>query len=206
MTISGLQSGSTDTPHTLPVLASTSFCMDVLLQGSVLDLASLREVLTFDPCALLRLFQQAAWSSPDSQDGPQTLDECIVQLGALGLRRALTPSASSWQEQARLQAFAEHSTAVGRAAQILAGALSLCEETAFLTGAFHELGSLGLVLDANASSLQSTTLKKAEDLCTLYRLPAPLREAILAVHHTEPAFPWGFVLQAAHELAEADAR
>lgn len=181
-----------------PMLASTQFCMEILLRGSILDLQSIREVLTFDPCALLRIFAATAQEFANPEDRPQRLDECIVGLGTVGLMRALHYTASTWEQQAHLGAFAERGVSLGRRAQSAAAALNLCPETAYLLGLLHEIGRLPAELGwiEPAASVAEDSAMTAW-LMVRYKLPPDLQKAIFCVQDVHQPSSWSILLQAA---------
>ncbi len=182
-----------------PLLASTQFCMEVLLRGSVLDLQSACEVLTFDPCALLRIFAATAQEFANPEDRPERLDECIVALGTNGLVRALQHTASTWQQQTRLSAFAEHGVALGRRAQTAAAALGLCPETAYLLGLLHEIGKIPVELGwIGPPATVAESFARTAWLTVRYKLPPDLRRAILCAQDTHHPSSWSVLLQAAY--------
>ena len=186
-----------------PLLASTQFCMEVLLRGSVLDLQSVCEVLTFDPCALLRIFAATAQEFANPEDRPERLDECIVALGTNGMVRALQHTASTWQQQTRLSAFAEHGVALGRRAQTAAAALGLCSETAYLLGLLHEIGKLPVELGwIDPAATVAESFARTAWLTVRYRLPPGLRQAILCAQNTGSPSSWSVLLQAAYYTGE----
>ncbi len=195
---------SPDLLGSLPLLASTQFCMEILLRGPVLDLASVMEVLRFDPCALLRLFAAVHEEGNFSEDRPERLEECIIALGSAGLIRALHHAPSTWQQQARLNSFAEHGAAIGTYARQLAAAAAICDETAFNAGLLHAIGTLPAELARCAwPGEPADECRLTEQIADRYQLPDPLRQALLSFHTSQPGELWPALLQAAHELAEA---
>ena len=182
-----------------PLLASTQFCMEILLRGSVLDLKSVREVLSFDPCALLRIFAVTAEEYADPESRPQRLDECIVALGTRGLVYALRHTASTWQHQARLSAFAERGVTLGQRAQAAAAALGLCPETAYLLGVLHEVGRLPAELGwIEPAATATESFAMTAWLTVRYKLPPDLQKAILCVQDIHQPSAWSVLLRAAH--------
>ena len=195
-----------------PLLASTHFCMEVLLQGSVLDLRSVHEVVSVDPGAVLRLFAAAIEETASSedcperlQDCPERLQDCIIALGRAGLIRALRYTPSTWHQQALLSAFADHAVRVGRCAQIAAQAVGLCEETAYLVGLLHDIGSLPAQL-AWSTPLQTASWSAGPIayVAEAYHLPLFLRGALASLDSEAEPGLWRTLLLAAHEMAASD--
>lgn len=184
----------------LPILASTQFCMEILLRGDVLDLRSLIEVVAFDPCLMLRLSLLAA----QDQTRPwRSVDELIISLGSAGLRAALYVTPSTWHQQAQLQRFAEHAVTIAQHSSIAAAALSLCEQQAFVLGLFHEIGYLCSAVgwtDAPEEKTEAAFL--ADCVAEAFFLPPDLKAALHAVHLQDETQPWVLLVHAAHELAE----
>ena len=195
----------------LPLLASTHFCMEILLRSSVLDLRSLTEVLAFDPCALLRLFAQTGKEYPQ-EDRPERLEECIIALGSTGLLRALHYAPSTWEQQARLSAFADHGVAVGRCAQTLAAPLGLCQQTAWTLGLLHAVGHLPRDLGwAIPPGLERNTAAVTAHLAEQHRLSFTLTQALVLIgesnhHEGGQEFIWPALIRAAHDVAEGEHR
>ena len=183
-----------------PLLASTQFCMDVLLRGAVLDLSSVVEVLHVDPCALLRILAGVAEEVPNTTEWPYRLQDCIAMLGRTGLVRALTPVASSWAQQSRLSAFAEHGVAIGRAAQVAAQGLGVCPESAYLCGLLHEIGDLPAQLGWLGRDFKCAPCEAVDLLAMQYHLPVTLRYDLLSLHASEAGALWPQIIMAAHEL------
>ena len=187
----------------LPLLASTHFCMEVLLRGAVLDLRSVSEVLTFDPCALLRLYALVTEEFPAWEDRPQHLDECIIALGKTGLARMLYAVPGTWAQQARLSAFAEHGVAIARCASIAAATLGLCEETAYVVGLLHAVGTLPGELGWTAAPLSpEEVVQITSAIARLYGLPPLIALALRKVAAGVEPSVWGSLLEAAHQLAD----
>ncbi len=187
----------------LPLLASTHFCMDVLLRGSVLDLGSVTEVLAFDPCALLRLYVLVAREFPNADERPQRLDECIIALGKAGLAQTLYPAPCTWQQQARLSAFAEHGVTVARCAQIAATTLGLCDQTAYVVGLLHDIGTLPAILGWTSAALSPEDIVHLTDtIAHTYQLPPALHRALLQIAAGDESSVWSALIEAAHQLAD----
>ena len=188
----------------LPLLASTHFCMEVLLRGAVLDLRSASEVLTFDPCALLRLYALAAEEFPSYEDRPRHLDECIIAIGKSGLARALYGAPSTWEQQARLSAFAEHGVHIARCAQIAAATLGLCEETAYVVGLLHAIGTLPAEIGWMPTPLsRQQAIETTALIARLYQLPPLLGQALRKVAEGNESSVWTALIEAAHQLADS---
>lgn len=188
----------------VPLLASTHFCLEVLLRGAVLDLQSTREVLICDPCALLRLFALAAEQLPSGTDAPQHLDDCIVALGRAGLRRMLAPSQSTWSQQSELNSLAELGSRLGRSAQSLAPAFALWAETAHLLGLLHNASEIPVIMGwcPPAASPAEASFLTAR-LARQYAVPAPLQRAMLDLAIDSQASVWIPLMKAAAQQVAA---
>lgn len=176
-------------PTRLPLLASTHFCLDVLLQGSLLDLESVVEIIAFDPCACTRVLGAAEKLSA-SADERWGLKECVIALGRAGLVHTLAYEACTWHEQTRLHAFASDAVSVGRAAQALAPALSLHPQEAYTVGLLHAMDRLPAVLNDGIATPSRPH----------YAFTGWLGEALAALHPFASPPLWYHLVLAAHQV------
>ncbi len=193
------QIGHSTLPKPLPLLASTHFCMDVLLRGSVLDLRSASEVLLFDPVAPLRIFAQAMQEFPEERDRPAGFEESVMAIGMDGLRRALHPVSSSWRQQSFLNGRAEHAVTVALHCRTLAEASGPRVETAYFIGLWHELSEVYAALQSEAFDAPHAQTGVAGAF-ELGFLPYPLREAFTSFSSIDEPCVWKALVQSAHGL------
>ena len=185
-----------------PVLSSSPFCLELMMQGKALDLAQAVDLIGRDPGAVLRIFSAVAREFSHPGDRPQRLHECIMSLATGDLLAALHTPASSRCEQVALLPFARHAQLISRYALPVAASLGLDEGKAQLVGLLHALEELPTALgrgplpsDPQAQSALVTTI------ATLHHLPVDMTAALTAVVSKDPQSVWVALVDAAHDLA-----
>lgn len=184
-----------------PVLASTHLCMELFSQQSAVDLRATAELLRRDPGAVLRTFAAIADEIHNPHARPERLEDCIASLGTSRLLRALGAPSCSWEEQARLAAFARHALTIARLCRLAASSLGVCQERAYLVGLLHSVGSLPIELGRTLPSTVDENEATALSIVRQHHLPAALRHALETVYRNDPGSLWVALIQAAHELS-----
>ncbi len=191
-----------------PVLASTHLCLDLLVQGSTLDLRMVSELLGRDPGAVLRLFALIAEEFPDPHSRPERIEDCIASVQSSDLLHALCTPPSVREEQMRLIGFAHHGFTVAGYARAVATSLGLCEDRAYLVGLLHALDTLPSALGRfdliGDTDTADTSARIASAISARHHLPPLLSQALLSIHRRDTASVWMAILDAAHDLAERE--
>ncbi len=189
----------------LPVLASTHLCLDLLMQRSTLDLRMVSELLGRDPGAVLRLFALIAEEFPYPHSRPERIEDCIASVQSSDLLHALCTPPSVREEQMRLIGFAQHGFTVAGYARAVAAALGLCEDRAYLVGLLHASDTLPSAIGRSEFRGDTeTSVRIASAISVRHHLPPLLSQALLSIHRRDTASVWMAILDAAHDLAERE--
>lgn len=187
----------------VPVLPGTLLGLELMLFRPALDLRSVSRLLCADPGALLHLFAALAEETERLPDTPCRIEDCIASLPLDRLLERLVRAGAAHHDHAPVVAFARHSVAISRHAQLVATSLDLSAEHAAQVGLLHDLGTLPWIL--GWSSVPPTPAQAAlscEQLSLEYSLPLWLRHALISLHHGSPDSLWTVVVDAAHELSQ----
>ncbi len=179
------------------MLPSTLLGLELLAQRPAFDLRAATRLVRDDPGALLQVFRLLAQDSVKETDPPMRLEEVVASLSRDRLLRALAGARVS-QRTSRFGAFAEHSVAVARSAEMVAETLGLTAQSARLVGLLHELGQAPAVLGWSAWPTEAAVC--CDRLARAHGLPATLRRALDEVHREARDSVWTAVIAAAHEL------
>lgn len=181
----------------LPVLAGTQLRLELAMQSAAPDLGAVAAILRADPVAVLTLFAQSRSGSPAA-----LLEEKIITLGRRDLVEIICRKRPARGAQGQIaHAFSQQAHSTARMCRLVADALGLPGEEAFLIGLLHNIGSLPQELGwvrapEHASMPESLTLA----LCRHHAVPHALLAGITGIERQDPLSPWSAVMRAALEL------
>lgn len=190
----------------VPVLPATLLQLDLLLSQPVFDLHEISNVVLSDLGATVQVLRSAAPHETTLTRPVAYLEDCIVHLGGVGLRHAMsspTPSQAA-PPGAEIRDLWKRARIIGELARTVASGLpDMSPSDAQLAGVLHEMGRLPALLGWRIAGMDlSDPLSVGTALVREWRLPQFLAATLLApCCKPRTCTPLNQVISAAWELA-----
>jgi hypothetical protein len=192
----------------VPVLPTTLLQLDLLLSQPTLDLNGIVAVLLSDIGATLQVLRKAARCLAKSNARAGDLDDCVVHLGRLGLRHAMSSPVPSEEcpQSEKVRCLWRRARITASLAQTIASRFpEIPPKQARLAGLLHETGCLPLILGWRLTGIDlEDSVAVGGALVREWQLPEFLTPTRLGSHGgTWPSSPLNQIVTAAWGLANA---
>jgi hypothetical protein len=189
----------------VPVMSATVLGLEILLHEPCIDLRMASELILSDVGATIQILRLVGTEYEFSTEHPCRMGDCIASLDAGTWFDAISSRTFACdRKHAATGALWNHCRLVAQYAQLVAESLEgVSPEEAYLVGLLHEIGAIPNVLgwpDEGQGLGELTPLSAMEGSLPLFVL-----SALRSVKDSCCSSNWKFILNAAHELAGANA-
>jgi hypothetical protein len=189
----------------VPVLPETLLLMELKVHEPHVSLREISQLLLGDFGAALQIFRLADHEYGSAAGRPDRIEDCISDLGLQAcLEAASRKTVNRGPGKGAIFDAWAHARTIGNYCSLLAEETSatIIPGEAYLTGLFHELGSLPALLGwdwmgQGASDPASMGLRMADE----WALPRCVRDFFSEMHVPGSTNQWSEVVELAHQLA-----
>ena len=189
----------------VPVMLATVLGLEILLHEPCIDLGMATELILSDVGATIQILRLVGKEYEFAAEHPSRMGDCIASLDSSTWFDAISARTFACDhEHSATTSLWNHCRLVAQYAQLVAESLDgIYPEEAYLVGLLHEIKTIPNVLGWPTSGLgdkESVVLAAMEGSLPLFVLSA-IRSANNS--SSSSSSTWSFILNAAHELAEA---
>jgi HDOD domain len=189
----------------VPVMLATVLGLEILLHEPCIDLGMATELILSDVGATIQILRLVGKEYEFAAEHPSRMGDCISSLDSSTWFDAISARTFACDgEHTATTSLWNHCRLVAQYAQLVAESLDgICPEEAYLVGLLHEIKTIPNVLgwpNTGLGDRESVVLAAMEGSLPLFVL-----SAIRSVNNSSSSSSstWSFILNAAHELAEA---
>lgn len=185
----------------IPAMAATTLQLELLLQGSLVDLRAISAVILSDAGATLQILRLIGEEFPAREDRPTRIEDCLVSLNSDCWYEAIRQQGVS--QNGRVMAEWQRCRRIGGYARELASSFhDVSPDEAYIVGLLHRLGEFPHLLgwsEAGGGVKEHQALGVM--LADFWQLPSYLACAIQEQQASSPTV-WKDLLYLAKQLAD----
>jgi HD-like signal output (HDOD) protein len=186
----------------VPVMPETLLLLDLLVQGTCVDLRQMSDLVLADLGATLQILRLAGREYGAADDRPVRIADCISDLGLRPCLKAVSAQTIGRHERkSEVTALWEHSREIASCSRLVAQDMPEVDpEEAYLVGLLHSIGMAPAVLGWKESSVADDAVMGLK-LAKRWSLPRCVMEFFSEMQLSRYTNRWSAIMQEANMIA-----
>ncbi len=191
----------------VPVMPGTLLLLDLGAQEERVDLHEMTRVVLSDPGATIQILRMVGRDRSFGEERPSRVEDCISVLGVQACLEAVSRrTVSRAMDKPAIMKAWSHAREIAEACRAMADEMpeNIAANEAYLTGLFHELGSLPAILGWEpAFSVSSDPVMAGLKLAEEWLLPRCVVDYFSELGNLKATSVWTRIVQRAHEVTRS---